>query len=276
MNKKWHYLPEVSSCFSEKVEEIERHLSLLAIMLSKGAVIEYKSDMGKMKQKRVLELCDTHPLKAGAVLMIYNFIESISTALMKDIHEYLNGELPSRALTEISEKLRNTIINFNCNLKLNDLKEYFDNYANKKDSIDKILIDGWLKKSKELATEKDDEGVLYDKYFNGNVDFRKLKTELDALGLKSCLIDDIVSDKSRRRYKIHADSKKKRPSSILEIKSGRNRLAHGSMTFSEFGQKKSLDEIKMHFENIQGFFDGLFDIINNSLKRQYHVQNLNQ
>lgn len=281
MNNRWDYLPEVNSCFDEKVEEIQRHLDLLTIMLSREATIEYKSILmpsgRRVKQRKMLELCDTHPLKAGVVLMIYNFIESISTALMKDIHQYLTDELPSKPLTLMQEKLRTTIINFNCQLKADELKRYFKDYTNNhRSDIDKILIKGWLEKLKETATETDHDGISYDKWFNGNVDFRKLKTELDLLGLKNCLIDDIVSENSNRRYKIHAELKKKRPQSILQIKSGRNRLAHGSMTFSEFGQNKSLEDIKMDFENIQGFFDGLFDIVNNSLRKQYYVQNSNQ
>ena len=77
-------------------------------------------------------------------------------------------------------------------------------------------------------------------------------------------------------FLMNLKKKSGRASSIYNIKKGRNELAHGFVTFKDYGNTKSIDEIETDFMNVRDFFNGLLDIVNNHLKLYGYLENLDQ
>jgi hypothetical protein len=250
----WQKLPQVSSFFDDKVSEIEQHLALLDILLGRHVHIECKKYNTPVEQRYSIEREQGHPFKAGAVLMIYNFMESISTALMQDIHAHIKNNIGHLTLNDLHAELKDCIVNHANKNEL--LKGYIQNYQHTKHNLDKLMIMGWVEQwAKEHSATDNNE--TYPKWFNGNVDTRKIHQSLQNYGLACDSFNNLKQGKAE---------------SLLKIKSARNRLAHGSTTFTEFGQDKSLDDIKQDFDNIKGFFQGLLNIINQHLISQRYLQ----
>lgn len=258
----WQELPEVSSIFADKVEEIQRHFELLTKLLSRKARLEYGDDISEL-QSYDLHREDTHPLKAGMVLMLYNFVESTSTALMQDIYAHIQQNIECEPLEKLHENLQKTIIN---HAESNSLfKAYMNDYRHSSHNLDSLIISGWLTKLLEEKTERSSDGQSYPKWFNGNVDFRQIKTCLQAYSLVDEHFENTVQPSNS-----HSITP---PASMLKTKTSRNRLAHGGVTFTEFGQDKSLEEIKTDFDNILGFFKNLLDYINQHLQNKVYLIN---
>ena len=246
----WQELPQVSSLFDDKVSEIEQHLALLDILLGRNVRIQYEHASIAHHIKRE----HGHPFKAGAVLMIYNFMESISTALMQDIHAHIKSNISHLTLNDLHAKLKDCIVNHTNEKEL--FKEYIQNYQHTKHNLDKLMIMGWVEQwAKEHSAT--DNNQTYPKWFNGNVDVRQIQQSLQNYGLVCNSFNNLKQGKAE---------------SLLKIKSARNQLAHGSATFTEFGQNKSLYDIKQDFDNIKGFFQGLLNIINQHLISQRYLQ----
>lgn len=258
----WQELPEVSSIFVDKVEEIQRHFELLTKLLSRKARLEYSDGIGE-PQSYDLHREDTHPLKAGMVLMLYNFVESTSTALMQDIYTHIQKNIEYEPLEKLHGNLQKTIIN---HTERNSLfKAYMSNYRHSSHNLDSLIISGWLTKLLEEKTETSSDGQRYPKWFNGNVDFRQIRTCLSEYSL----VDEHFENMAQP---IDANPVSP-PSSMLKTKTGRNRLAHGGVTFTEFGQYKSLEEIKTDFDNILGLFENLLGYINQQLQNKVYLIN---
>ena len=124
----WANLPDVSSNFDDKVLEIKEHLALLKKLLNREAKISYRQ--GWHTKQVELFPHQTHPLKAGATLMIYNFMESVGNAMMRDIHKHLKDTFSNSPwkLSESNEPLQQKIINHAKNRKgiLDDFVKQFE------------------------------------------------------------------------------------------------------------------------------------------------------
>ncbi|MCG7657154.1 MAE_28990/MAE_18760 family HEPN-like nuclease [Wielerella bovis] len=260
----WQELPTVSSIFTDKVEEIQRHFELLTKLLSRKARLEYGDTSTSQSYDLHLHKEDTHPLKAGMVLMLYNFVESTSTALMQDVYAHIQQNIECEPLEKLHKNLRETIIN---HAEINNLfKEHMNNYRHFSHNLDNLIISVGLTKLLEEKTETNsDDGQSYPKWFNGNVDFRQIKTCLQAYSLVNQGFENVP--------KRINDNPLSPPHSMLQTKTGRNRLAHGGVTFTEFGRKKSLEEIKTDFDNILGLFEKLLDYINQQLQNKVYLIN---
>lgn len=256
----WQELPEVSSIFADKVEEIQRHFELLTKLLSRKARLEYGDGISESKSYE-LHREDTHPLKAGMVLMLYNFVESTSTALMQDIYAHVQQNIECEPLEKLHGNLQKAIIN---HAERNSLfKVYMSDYRHSSHNLDSLIISGWLTNLLKEKTEKSSDGQTYAKWFNGNVDFQQIRNCLAEYGLIDEHFDNIAQPVTQNAISP--------PKSMLQTKFGRNQLAHGGVTFTEFGQDKSLEEIKTDFDNILGLFENLLDYINQQFQNKVYL-----
>ena len=251
----WNEMPCVSSVFADKVEEINKHFDLLDKLLDRYAHIEYGTENNMKLYK--LDPEATHPLKSGAVLMIYNFMESVGTELMNDIYEHIKINIADKILENLHQSLYETITKHIYNNSL--FKEYLLNYKYTQNNLDSLIIKGWLNKLLEEKTEKNKQGEEYRKWFNGNVDVRQIRECLIAYGLCE---DDLKNLTQNKPW----------PKSLLSTKHARNRLAHGGTTFTDLGRSKSLDEIKIDFKNVQDFFVDLLNLINSFLHEKRYLK----
>lgn len=255
----WDEMPHVTSVFQDKVKEIEDYLDLLDKLLNRYAQIEYRDRDGKSLHK--LDFKKTHPFKSGAILMIYNFMESVGTELMNDIYDHVKSNIADKSLENLHDKLCKTITGHACRNNL--FIRYLPNYRYTQNNLDSLIISGWLEKLLEEKTDKNGEGDIYYKWFNGNVDVREIRKCLTDYGFVEDVVSNLVKDKPW-------------PKSLLEIKRDRNRLAHGGITFTNLGRDKNLDTIKRDFEHVKTFFVELLGLINIFLKNKEYLKSSNQ
>lgn len=253
----WTEMPCTSSVFSDKVAEIEKHLDLLNKLLDRHAQVTYGAKSSKLLFYK-LDPDATHPFKSGAILMIYNFMESIGTELMNDIYEHIKSNIANKVLESLNFNLYRTITNHTHKNSL--FKEYLPSYRYTQNNLDDLIIKGWLDRILEEKTDKAEDGQEYRKWFNGNVDVKQIRECLIDYGLCEQNLKDLIRDKPW-------------PPSLLSTKFARNRLAHGGTTFTDLGRTKSLEEIYTDFENIKNFFISLLDLINLFLQEKRYLQN---
>lgn len=252
----WSEMPSISSSFGYKVEEIELHLDLLRKLLRRNTKVEYM-DSGE------LQTCElspelTHPFKSGAILMVYNFMESVCTALMNDLYEHIKINISDEILENLNPSLYKTITNYVHRMDL--FKEYLPHYFYTQNNLDNLIIVGWLERMlNDIKDSSNPEDPHY-KWFNGNVDLLKIRECIIAYGVCGHTLKTLVSGTAW-------------PRSLKFIKNARNKLAHGGATFTEFGRTYGLEEIEEHFRNVKNFFLKLLDLINLFLKEKKYLQN---
>lgn len=247
----WICLPDVSSNFDDKVAEIKQHISLLKKLLARDAKVSYRQGWHTKKLELTHEL--THPLKAGVTLMMYNFMESVGNAIMRDIHKHLKDSFDSSPwrLNEANAQLQQKIISYAKNQK-NLVDNLISQYEMISPSNSSIILQLWISEKYQASIED------MPQWFNGNLDAKRIGNLASDYGFET-----------NRLKKMRNVS----GSSLLATKTNRNQLAHGAKTFTEFGQGKSLEEIENDFKNILNFFRGLLKIINDYLMNAQYRQN---
>jgi hypothetical protein len=275
----WIYLPTISSIYDDKVSEVTEYFKFLKLLTQPHSYILYREpallyqtkQLNKIynEEKYNLTSIDTSMLRSSAVLVIYNFIESISCILMQDIHNHIlecfnkhKNRNDSWTLNRLNPSLREKIIDY-ANTK-GDIKSCIKKYlSSESTSLDTQIILEWLKCTNEESSSKNNQGKLFHKWFSGNVDVREIKKMISPYGIDCDLLNNITK-KTKRAHK------------ILEIKNGRNNLAHGSQTFAEYGSSRTIEDLETDFQCIQDYFNSLLDIVNDHLNRCRYLENSNQ
>lgn len=257
MSTVWKHLPNVSSSFDDKIEEILDHLDLLELLLNRDACITYLDDKRSPREKR-LSPSDTHSFKSAALLMIYNFVESICTAAMDDIHNHVRqASLKTNKAfgkKKLNPDFKKQIIKF-LNKK-GKLIEFIEKHNDR--LLDKKILVLWVSLWLNEIESKTKDDVIYRKWFSGNVDVPEIKQSISLYGFKYKELDKRIKGKN--------------VSSLQYIKDARNTLAHGSSGFRDFGQKISYSDIDNYFKDIKGLFITLFDYINDLLEQQAYFE----
>lgn len=272
----WEYLPDVSSAYDDKITEINEYIYFLKLLMKPHAHVVYQEPALLYQTRRFntnykecnyyLSNTNTSTLRSSAILVIYNFIESISCALMRDIHTHISdcfktykSQNINLTLNQLNIQLRNKIILYAKN-KGDIEKCIIDYLENTSTTLDTQIISQWITCIHGDPSSNNNQGF---KWFNGNVDVKEIRETILPYGINSKFFDELKK-------------KSGRASSIYNIKKGRNELAHGFVTFKDYGNTKSIDEIETDFINVQDFFNGLLDIVNNHLKLYGYLENLDQ
>ena len=273
--KEWSQLPIVSSSYADRVDEIYAYLALLEKITRRNSTVQYWEPSAiikhKHRQKTVTLIPeDTHPLKASALLMIYNFMEAVSSALMQDIFDNMKKEFANQSgytLLQIQSDLCMSILDFNNNHgKLKDA--LLGNLANPEDMA-KALVNAWLEGSETNRKKEKSDGGAYVKWFSGNVDAFAIQKNLKFHGILCQRLDCFWETSTQNDEE---EGNMKRAAALNRTKGERNLLAHGGSTFTELGKRKSLEEIQARFAQTLTFFDGLLDLVNDNLKRKRYLK----
>lgn len=173
--------------------------------------------------------------KSCAILLLYNVVESIVTKLLVKIHDTIKSE---------------NVGFFHLNNEIKDLTLiYFNSVINKKDDFHNAvpfvqsLIQMLLQNSHFQVTYKEME--KYYSLYSGNLDSQK--------------ISKIVG-----KYGIIFDRKVKE---LQTIKDGRNKLAHGEVSFEEYGRTLTIQQLEVlkdrTFNYLENLIAHIIDYIQN-------------
>lgn len=191
----------VEDDFNARSEEIERYLNYLL-------ALEVKTEVD-------VSLMAT--MKASAMLMIYNLMESTVTSAIESIYDHLRDK-----------KIRFTAV---------------------KDQLKIMVLKGAKARNPRKLVEKMKERALdlavaafeRDEIFSGNVDARMIREVWSEYGIS-------MTDSYEAAV-------------LLEIKSARNDLAHGTKSFAELGKSLTVTDLKGKFEDSKAFlFRALKDV----------------
>lgn len=204
-----------------------------------------------------------HTLYASTYLILYNIIESTSVALIDAIHEDI--KLNDINESELNERLYKRL--------LKQLGNYLSGAKSSKEVIDSV----GMPSSRSMYIELLNLAHSKTTTFSGNVDLKKLKEIAKDYGFSVTPIDG----ESYNKY------------DLLVIKSLRNKLAHGSYSFTECGREVTFIEtdnpvkttinidgnseevdvttIRKKVESVERLFNALFNNLNNYLNNQDYL-----
>lgn len=190
----------------------------------KNEILEYYSFIVKINNAKLLHEDKVYPIKIGIAktmkstvyLLLYNLVESIVSMCLSEIHQNINNN-------EINYS------QFNDNIK-GLYSDYFMslNKSKKKEFLEKISGHEFI----ELDFTEI-QGVL--KLFSGNLDKRKIFEISKRYDLK--IKSDMFGDK------------------LLKVKSVRNDLAHGSISFSECCKDELIQSTKEVIDDVISFLE---------------------
>lgn len=159
-------------------------------------------------------------LKANLFLMLYNIIESIVTKSLELIHDKINSEKVK--YKDCIDEIKALWIEFK-HSKFGQTKSL--NIIKKLTQIDdEILCIEYRKYSKKKRSS-----------ISGNLDAQKIREISDAYAL--------------------AHNSKTKGEKLVEIKSARNRLAHGEISFSELGGNYTREQIYDYYNECKEYLD---------------------
>lgn len=191
---------EVEREFINRKSEIEEYYTLLENIIEKEAKLSFPDE-----RKEIIQVDLRATLKAGAILLLYNLVESTISNSVKEIHRAFSDE--NIKYIELSDKIQEKI-----------LKHYYS-ILKKQEGITEANRITELRKMVSIFN-MDSVVKLYHedfvKYntgseFSGNLDAKTIRNVINSYGLE-----------------INMES-----NALRVIKDKRNKLSHGELSFRE-------------------------------------------
>ena len=223
-----HLLAETRDVVSERKKEIERHLNFIKDALDKKTTNLAELNGVRSSLESGTAMFDRGLIKtlsASTYLLLYNLIECAMTNAIDSIHVHIKRE--KTGFHELSENMKR--------IALRNFSKALDSENNilSQSSIEHAIV--WL-------------GYDGERLFSGNIDARKVKIIAKNYGF----------DIPKKTLQESENGK-----SLLTIKSKRNELAHGKISFEECGQECSIEELFDIYSKATAFVDGILDAIEN-------------
>ncbi|MDU1517992.1 MAG: MAE_28990/MAE_18760 family HEPN-like nuclease [Klebsiella michiganensis] len=232
-------LAETRDVVEERKKEIERQLSFIkkAIDAKSSNLIflgKDGNDSEGVNNQVIFDRGLIKTLSASTYLLLYNLIECSMTNAIDSIHSHIKKEN----------------IGFH-DLTLNMQKVALKNFRNALSKEENILAQGSIEHAMVWL------GYDGEKLFSGNIDAKKIREMAIKYGFS-------ISEETIK--------KSKGGRSLVMVKSKRNELAHGKISFEECGQECSIDELYSIYEQVIVFVDGIMDAIENYLKDKQYLK----
>lgn len=177
--------------------------------------------------------------KSSCIILLYNFIESVITNLISKIHdEIIRNNI---SFFDLNSDIRNTVIMYYSNVveKMN--------FKNSAPHIQEIFL--LLANSKKMALTYEKLSEFYSLY-SGNLDSREAKKVFRHYGII------ILKDET----------------SLKTIKDGRNQLAHGELTFEEYGRTLTIQQLNDLKEKVFIYFDNLISQVKEYIENRNYLE----
>lgn len=178
-------------------------------------------------------------LRASAYLMLYNLVEATMTNAIDAIHQHIADQLIG--FDQLKEDVRKIAIK---GLRKAVSSEAPPELLNASVPISSALI--WL------GFDKKD-------LFSGNLDGRLIKDKAKEYGFQLAEHDRAASRDGHR---------------LLDVKTKRNELAHGGISFEDCGQNTSVDELIAIFDEIKIFIKAVLDGISEYLSTRSYLHSV--
>lgn len=168
-------------------------------------------------------------LKASAVILIYNLVESIITKCLERIHIYIINE--NISYNDLNDDIKMLLIT------------YYGTIADKKNSISEVApylheIIHLITNQKKIALDYKEMSKYYTLY-SGNLDSKKISKIFKKYGI-------VFEEKC---------------SELQTVKDNRNKLAHGVMSFEECGRQLSMQQLNEQKNNCINYLNSLIAAI---------------
>lgn len=174
-----------------------------------------------------LTVNDVFPmLKANYYLILYNIVESTFNSCVKRITQEI--DIKNIKYAKLNNKLQETYFKYHAKQIQNK------NQENSFKHVSSILQFSATKSKLNYS------GIEFD--INGNLDIEKMIYIAKKIG-----------------FSIESDNRDKAAPKLKDIKNTRNSLAHGNISFMDFGRQKAVSDLKSN----NAIFDYLEEIISN-------------
>ncbi|MEG0926803.1 MAE_28990/MAE_18760 family HEPN-like nuclease [Chryseobacterium sp.] len=222
---------QIRQSFADKVAEINLYYKLLSDIITREAQLIFpnENDIRENFNVKVSSI-----LKSSANLQLYNLVESTISNCLVEIHSSFTNE--SILYEDLSDEIQKLWVKFHY--------DYFKGTSNEKDILHnlKALIDTWVTNRLPVTLTYQE----FTKYntggnFSGNLDSK----EIIKLSEKYGIDFDIKCDE------------------IGSIKSRRNKLAHGEVSFEELGRQDSIEYMKVLKDKVVDFLTQFIQAVDN-------------
>ncbi len=208
----------VLSDFDTRVKEIDEYYKLLNTIINEGAKLYYPS-----KQTHKTKLVDEElikVMKANCFLLLYNLIESSVKSSITEIYDAITNECVK--YEDVTDNIRRLWI-----------REKYDNFNDKKNDFVFNSIENIANDSIQIFFNSD-------RSISGNLDGRKIRQFSAEYGFSNN-----THHKAKNGEKLHL------------VKTQRNNLAHGSISFSECGRQYTYDDLNQTKKQVYIYLRGI-------------------
>lgn len=200
---------QVRQSFLDRVDEINSYYKLLTDIITREAQLIFPNE-GNVRENFNVKVSSI--LKSSANLQLYNLVESTISNCLVEIHTSFTSE--AIQYSDLSNEIQKLWVKFHY--------DYFKETSNEKDILHnlKILIDTWVTNTLPVTlTYREFTKYNTGGNFSGNLDSKEIRKLSEKYGIDF----DVKCDE------------------IGSIKSRRNKLAHGEISFEEQGRQDSLE-----------------------------------
>lgn len=200
---------QVRQSFTDRVDEIGLYYNLLSDIIKREAQLIFPNE-GDVRENFNVRVSSI--LKSSANLQLYNLVESTISNCLVEIHTSFTNE--TIQYSNLSDEIQKLWVKFHY--------DYFRETSNEKDVLHnlKILIDTWVTNTLPITlTYKEFTKYNTGGNFSGNLDSK----EISKISEKYGIVFDIKCEE------------------IASVKSRRNKLAHGDVSFEEQGRQDSIE-----------------------------------
>jgi hypothetical protein len=185
---------------------------------------EYDSEKDLRGNKIVINTTQ----KASAVLVLYNLIESMTSKLLKLIHDKVMND--NFSYFEFNDSIRKTVfVYYKKILDENDTEKYHS----------RIEDFYFLINNKNKINLRYDELTDIYQLFSGNLDAREIRNIF------------------KNKYGFKLNENELNAPVLKRIREGRNKLAHGNISFEEYGRDLSIPDLLSMKDKVFKFIDAL-------------------
>ena len=219
--------------FDERKQEIEEYYSALEEL--------YVSKNITNNDEKYLDDAFLKMLKANAILMIYNVVEStIMSAILKIYDSFFQQEL---TYNMVRKEIQDIWFSYKFN-QVYDKNAHFNSYRGKAKEIIDFVLDNKILKLDRKATD-----------ISGNLDAQKIRDICNNHGII-----------------IHLDPQCRGGEILKEVKEERNNLAHGTISFVECGRNYSIDDLKKIKNETECFLENILEGMKDYYENQLYLK----
>jgi hypothetical protein len=202
-------MQQVRQAFNDRVEEIGLYYNLLSNIITREAQLVFPNE-GDVRENLNVKVSSI--LKSSATLQLYNLVESTISNCLVEIHNSFTND--TLHYVNLSDDIQKLWVKFHY--------DYFKETSNEKDILHnlKVLIDTWVTNTLPVTlTYKEFTKYNQGGNFSGNLDSKEIRKLSEKYGIDF----DVKCDE------------------IASVKSRRNKLAHGDVSFEEQGRQDSIE-----------------------------------